>query len=251
MITPYLEQLIWEGKAAPRTWATGGSGSFRIPVRKNRFIIITDITWHPFVTQSLSDVSGLQALWRHYMLHSLLLYTSHQEHLINYREWFTTTVGVTAPIPLAAAVPTPGQPLRTNHYLIFDENVRGNILMNDNAPEAWTNLDYTPMPVTSDELNRVYGVQNADAGAGASPVLRNFRFGNAFSATPAAIQPAGEVLTPPAATTAFTFYQFQQMNGMQLGNPTIYGTASHSMLFPLVNFDYVEVFMPLPQHMKK
>jgi len=45
MITPKLEQLIWEGKAYYRTYIAGGSERSVLPIETNRFIIITDITY--------------------------------------------------------------------------------------------------------------------------------------------------------------------------------------------------------------
>lgn len=46
MLTPKLEQLIWEGKAAFRTFVAGGSQRHRLEIDNDRFIIITDITYY-------------------------------------------------------------------------------------------------------------------------------------------------------------------------------------------------------------
>jgi|688.fasta_scaffold29901_12 hypothetical protein len=45
MITPYLEKLILEGKAAYKTFVVGGSGKNVLNVKKDRFIIITDLLY--------------------------------------------------------------------------------------------------------------------------------------------------------------------------------------------------------------
>lgn len=45
MLTPKLEQLIWEGKAAFKTFVAGGSQRHRLEIDTDRFIIITDITY--------------------------------------------------------------------------------------------------------------------------------------------------------------------------------------------------------------
>jgi hypothetical protein len=45
MLTPYLEQLIIKGKAAYKTFVIGGTQKHILNVQKNRFIIITDLTY--------------------------------------------------------------------------------------------------------------------------------------------------------------------------------------------------------------
>lgn len=45
MITPKLEQLIWEGKAFFKTFVVGGSQRHNFTIQNDRFIIITDITY--------------------------------------------------------------------------------------------------------------------------------------------------------------------------------------------------------------
>lgn len=45
MITPKLEQLIWEGKAFFKTFVAGGSQRHNFNIQNDRFIIITDITY--------------------------------------------------------------------------------------------------------------------------------------------------------------------------------------------------------------
>lgn len=45
MITPKLEQLIWEGKAFFKTFVAGGSQRHNFDIQNDRFIIITDITY--------------------------------------------------------------------------------------------------------------------------------------------------------------------------------------------------------------
>lgn len=45
MLTPKLEQLIWEGKAWFKTKVVGGTNKFNLPIQEDRFIIITDLTY--------------------------------------------------------------------------------------------------------------------------------------------------------------------------------------------------------------
>jgi len=48
MITQNLVDLIHSGQAQYRTWIIGVSGSSRIPVPKNNYIVITDFHYHHF-----------------------------------------------------------------------------------------------------------------------------------------------------------------------------------------------------------
>ena len=45
MITPKLEQLIWEGRAFYKTYIAGGAERSTLNIQNDRFIIITDITY--------------------------------------------------------------------------------------------------------------------------------------------------------------------------------------------------------------
>jgi len=45
MLTPKLEQLIWEGQASFKTFVAGGSQRHLLNINNDRFIIITDITY--------------------------------------------------------------------------------------------------------------------------------------------------------------------------------------------------------------
>ena len=52
MITQNLIDLIHSGKAKYQTWTAGYTGSFRIPVPKNNYIVITDFTFFNFMDNS-------------------------------------------------------------------------------------------------------------------------------------------------------------------------------------------------------
>lgn len=45
MLTPKLEQLIWEGKAWFKTKVIGGTNAFNLFIQEDRFIIITDLLY--------------------------------------------------------------------------------------------------------------------------------------------------------------------------------------------------------------
>lgn len=48
MLTSKLEDLIWKGKAFPKTFCVGGTQKHVIDIQQDRFIIITDILYFPF-----------------------------------------------------------------------------------------------------------------------------------------------------------------------------------------------------------
>lgn len=49
MVTPVLEKLILSGKASYKTFVAGGAAKNVLPVGTNRYIIITDFTYFPFL----------------------------------------------------------------------------------------------------------------------------------------------------------------------------------------------------------
>jgi hypothetical protein len=58
MITQNLIDLIHSGKAKYQTWTAGYTGSFRIPVPKNNYIVITDFTFFNFMDQEPDPEPG-------------------------------------------------------------------------------------------------------------------------------------------------------------------------------------------------
>lgn len=61
MLTPYLEKLIFQGKAVYKTFVVGGAGKNVLNIKKDRFIIITDLLYFssinsPNITTNLTAV---------------------------------------------------------------------------------------------------------------------------------------------------------------------------------------------------
>lgn len=59
MITQNLIELIHSGKAKYQTWTAGYTGSFRIPVPKNNYIVITDFTIFNFMDNEPETIDPL------------------------------------------------------------------------------------------------------------------------------------------------------------------------------------------------
>ena len=55
MLTSKLEDLIWKGKAFPKTFCVGGTQKHVIDIQPDRFIIITDILYFPFYSGNFSE----------------------------------------------------------------------------------------------------------------------------------------------------------------------------------------------------
>ena len=62
MLTPHLEKLILSGKASYNTYVIGGAGKNILNVRKNHFIIITDLTYYSQINtqDKLNDLTLLE-----------------------------------------------------------------------------------------------------------------------------------------------------------------------------------------------
>jgi len=247
MITPYLEQLIWEGKAITRSWAIGGGGVSRIPVTKNTFIIIYGITFHPFLDESRNGptLQDFQEETRRSNIHSLLLYSSKYKWMHNFRTWLSAVTSAADSMTFGM----PGVPLHIPCYILFDENVRVNVQRVNSAPEGWLNPDFNTMPGTSDELasSQGYGFQGS---ATPQNTLRSWNFPLAGDS---AVYPNADQVPLQAANAADATYQFETKGGNgTLFNPTTFPAIDQNgMNFPLINFDYVEIFGAIPPQIKK
>ena len=49
MLTSKLEDLIWKGEAFPKTYCVGGTQKHVLNIQPDRFIIITDLLYFPFI----------------------------------------------------------------------------------------------------------------------------------------------------------------------------------------------------------
>ena len=60
MLSSKLEDLIWEGKAFPKTFCVGNTQKHVLNIQPDRFIIITDILYYPFYANYGSDRPQIQ-----------------------------------------------------------------------------------------------------------------------------------------------------------------------------------------------
>jgi len=71
MLTPYLEKLIHQGKASFKTFVCGQSGSNRLPVGDNSWIIITGFTYYNFADPELIQAGIEVVRFEEYLSRSL------------------------------------------------------------------------------------------------------------------------------------------------------------------------------------
>jgi hypothetical protein len=55
MLTSKLEDLIWKGKAFPKTLCVGGTQKQGLDIQQDRFIIITDLLYFPFIANTSEE----------------------------------------------------------------------------------------------------------------------------------------------------------------------------------------------------
>ena len=59
MVTPELEKLILAGKASYKTFVAGGAAKSVLQMGTNRFVIITDFVYYPFIPYSQEAVDRI------------------------------------------------------------------------------------------------------------------------------------------------------------------------------------------------
>jgi len=88
MIPQNLIEKIHRGKAKFQTWATGGTGSTRIPVPKNNYIVIVGFHWSHFSEYDpLSADDRITQMFNH-CLHNLIFRSYGNEFLYALRSTF-------------------------------------------------------------------------------------------------------------------------------------------------------------------
>lgn len=247
MIPRRLEELIWEGRGRNRSWATGGAGVFRIPVQKNTFIIVYQITWHPYLPIQQAANVNLASFINDSRIDNtsgLFLYTTKNRWYHNFRANYSV---VTNP-PGDLYYPSPGAPVVLDTYFVANENVRGNVCRVRNEPELWANTDFTAMRDESDELGLAQGygtVSTPNAGA----TLKQWSFPLAGDA---AIYPTADQSPLAPVSDQDASYEFQNMTGanIQILNPNaLAASEQNGMNYPLINFQYVEISGVPPEGM--
>lgn len=115
MITPYLESLIWSGKAVFRTFTAGGAEKSVLTVMPNSFIVIVGCTYFP------RTADGSLASWsNNWSIQQLNIQSERLQTILHFRNSSQMTSNPTT----GAVSPTgPGQGINIGLYLVHDKNV--------------------------------------------------------------------------------------------------------------------------------
>jgi len=145
MLTSKLENLIWEGKAFPKTFCVGNTQKHVLNIQPDRFIIITDILYFPFFAgynQEINlDVSFGNILDWVKKNHISTQLTILGEKNFN-RFQFRNNVNFVFDDQDLTYLPIPGQPTFLNTYLIHTTGV--SFTFSFGSP--WNNLNGNTLP---------------------------------------------------------------------------------------------------------
>jgi len=148
MLTPKLEQLLWEGSAKYETFTLGGSGTTTINQEPGSFIVITDFKFFPFVDRNRQiNEEHPNDLPTEAVSHTIR-FKSGNEYYYNFR---TNLVRVNGKGSTYYFLPS-DTPTDTNCYQVHRSTVQIDIwrLL---TPNLWNFYSIDPVPVKSNELN--------------------------------------------------------------------------------------------------
>lgn len=94
MITPKLEELIWNKEAAYKTWTiiTGGAS---LPVKPNKTIIILGFDFFPFIDALAADYSAATLLaWTQRINHQIIISSLNKRHTFLHRSGYSSGWGI-------------------------------------------------------------------------------------------------------------------------------------------------------------
>lgn len=241
MITPHLEKLILSGNASYNTFVIGGSEKSILNVAKNRFIVITDITYFHQLNlngtpldpiengSALNQILGPQDLvlfLTNRLNTQLRVFSRKSNNLFIYRNNINVTSIVTGPHEESYLITTNGQ-THLNTFLIHEDDIsfsfskvgeNSTIVTGISPAESIGNLppfDYGLQGQGGSPLSVRLKTQFTD-----SLLLQNVPAGNKYKAVP----------------NAFS-YEFQN----EVNSATIIDNVENASAYPLLLVGYVEV----------
>lgn len=162
MLTPVLEKLILQGKASFNTFVIGGGDKYVLNVKKERYIIITDIHYQPSVNVFNPDATNQEA-WFRWDDITQLLYNNLNTQLkvfstkSNNSFVFRNNINVT-PLKTKSSddysldryLINPSDPIKLDTYLIHESDVSftmskaGAITINENGNTPADSIGFPP-----------------------------------------------------------------------------------------------------------
>jgi hypothetical protein len=231
MIPPYLEKLIWEGKANYKSYAIGSSGVAVIPFPKGaRALIVYEFTWFPFcdevIDQNVTEANLVLALSK--LVHTLTLWNGKQKAIYNFRDTFALNNNINA---TNYRTPNFCAPTIQPCYYSSKEDIRVNIF---NFPrEGLNTINYDVIPATTQE-------QPSPNGYGGQPAVRSV-----FLPSGQYI-PLGRTADPGAIPIPPGFFPGQRERYEYFGDidadTVLIRPNGRGYSYPLVNFNCVEIY---------
>jgi hypothetical protein len=228
MVTPCLEKLILNGKASYKTFVAGGSSKNILEVGVNRWIVITDFVYFPFLpsdaltpSSSYIDPASLDG----FNLTQMNIFSNKSFNAYVFKNSFNHCQDKTNETYI-----TPGAPIQIDTFLTHEQDVSFTFLKENPSAAALTTTDLGNSPTGVKNLKPPldYG---GDGLAGSITVPRRRDFGAI-----AQIRPLG---TSIAATVNPNFSQLQ----LPVDALTdIKADLGASISYPVVNVGYVEIF---------
>ena len=234
MIPAALEKLILSGKAVYQTFVAGGAGTSILPVGKNSFIVIIDIT--SFHWGNAGPTFDLAQLNQESVYQMSLNSGKSQNHFIFKGD---VTASNTNP-PLESLYFLNGH-TKLEVYLIHKEDVKIDFLRAPFHPWSTTSGE-TPPKVS--QFPPPIGYGSGDKGIINTILNLNFTAGFGGGST----SPIGSKFTPAGQDPAFNGIQFpSSLETRYLDNfGGVLPTNNEARSFPLANIGYVKILEPIP-----
>lgn len=223
MLTPKLEQLIWEAKAEYKTWNIG-TNSAQLFVPADKTIIITEVFYEAFIDSGEPNFD-VPENW-HNRANKLLIFQSQ-----NRRKTL-----------LARSVFWPGIGIINNFnkydvYFPFNETLNF-FIASFNPPNSWV-ITPNVAPVGSDAKRPPLGY--GQAGDGGLPAITRISMAAVSEVRP-------QKNTPAAIQTSFEDFQVG-ISGSTIGvNPSTDASGVGNYQFPMITVGYVEINENLKQN---
>ena len=232
MLTQNLTNLIETGQAQFRNWVTGATGSSRIPVPKNNYVVITGFHFFHFGDiDPLSQEATIDQLMRNTM-HQIMFRSYGQEYFYGVRSSFLRSITSTG---LEMAIPTQPETF-FDCYQVHKTDVHVDIWRYP-KPKDWVGGSFTRLNDKTTEPPSPSGYGTFPIGVPALNVQTEVNFG------------------------AGTFYPYGEQSGFTLTGgwqenfrtgitnltalfPPAQGDNSAQYTFPLVDISYVLVNHP-------
>jgi hypothetical protein len=214
MLTPRLEDMIWQGKASFKTFVAGGSEKSILKLQANTYIIIIDITYFP---RSVDD--DLDRYTTSWALQQLTIQSQRCQNILLFRN---DSQMVYNGVPGGISPYGNGKSTTLNTYFIH--NTDTTFSFTDAETFQSVTSSTTPVQGTAFSMPLDYGKDGLDGGAIANIQTAGFR--------------TGEVID-------FSGIQNTTFQGLKFPVTTVYGVSTYPTPFPanipLAIISYVEI----------